>query len=418
MQEQARRAARAVDGAGQWDRLARLGAIGAIPGGGVCRLALTAEDMAARRLMLEWAAELDLEPATDAFGNLFLRLPGTRPEAPPVVSGSHLDTQPHGGRFDGAYGVVAALEAVRAMRKAGLTPRRPVDVVAWTNEEGSRFPPGTMGSMVFTGLTDLAHAAAIVDRDGVALGDALPAFLAATPDLPLRPFGTPMAAYVEAHIEQGPVLEAADEQVGVVTGIQGSRWFQVSVRGEDAHAGTTPPALRRDALRQACSMVDALHQVFDNGDDRVRFTVGRFDVDPGSPNTIAGGVDFTIDFRHPESAVIHALSVRVAPTCQGHAGPCGVSVRELRDVPPVSFDLDVIRLIDDMAAGLGYRYRRMNSGAGHDAEHLAHVCPTGMVFVPCRGGRSHTVTEDARPEDLAAGTAVLAASLTALSEAS
>ena len=251
-------AADLVDQGRLWQRHVEMARIGAIPGNGVNRQALSAEDIAARRLLLSWAEPLGFSIGADAIGNLFIRRAGREPEAAPIMTGSHMDSQPQGGRFDGIYGVLAALEALEALEQAGIETARPIDLVAWTNEEGGRFAPGAMGSMVFTGVRRLADCLEIRDPAGIALRDALAATLAATPQAAERPFNFPVASYVEAHIEQGPRLEESGNTIGVVTGIQGSRWFNVEVIGEAAHAGTTPLAHRRDAVQEALLMVQGI----------------------------------------------------------------------------------------------------------------------------------------------------------------
>ncbi|HET8728034.1 MAG TPA: Zn-dependent hydrolase [Alphaproteobacteria bacterium] len=410
----ARAAAERVDERRLWDRHMAMAQHGARPDGGVNRQAFSAEDAAARRLLADWAAELGLEVHIDPVTNLFLRLPGTDPEAAPVVTGSHLDSQPMGGKFDGAFGVLAGLEAVEAISKAGVRTRRPIEIVAWVNEEGSRFQPGMTGSAAFTGVESPERATSWQDGEGVTIADTLPAMRAATPEAKTRPLGFPIAAYVEAHIEQGPRLEAAGLPVGIVTGIQGIRWFTVEIEGEAAHAGTTPKAARRDALAAAVRMVAALERLMADPDDVVRFTVGRFEVRPGSPNTVPDRALFTIDFRHPDATVLARLGDSVAQVCREEAGPCGVTVTETQHTRPVRFPDAMTAVLRDAAEALGIGHMDLPSGAGHDAKHVAGVCPSAMLFVPCRKGISHNPAEHAEPADLAAGTRALAHALVEL----
>ncbi|MFT4987912.1 MAG: N-carbamoyl-L-amino-acid hydrolase, partial [Acidimicrobiales bacterium] len=260
-------AAQRVDEQRLWSRHMELAAIGATPKGGVNRQALTAEEIDARRLLVTWAIELGLQVFTDDIGNLFLRLEGTEPELAPVLTGSHIDTQPTGGKFDGAYGVLAGIEAVQAIIEADVRTRRAIEVVAWLNEEGSRFAPGMMGSEAFAKLRDLEVMLDVEDRDGVSVRQVLPGALAATPDAIHRPVGFPVAAFVESHIEQGPELERLEKTIGVVTGIQGVRRIRVGVTGEEAHAGTTQRASRRDALEESSRMVAALYRDLYINDD-------------------------------------------------------------------------------------------------------------------------------------------------------
>ena len=410
-QAQALAAAAAVDEARLWTRQMAMAEIGATAKGGVNRAALSDEDRAARRLMVEWAGERGFEVATDGIANLYIRRPGRQADAAPVVTGSHLDSQPRGGKFDGAYGVVGGFEALEAIAQAGVETERPIDLVAWTNEEGGRYQPGAMGSAVFAGVLGLEDQLGTVDRDGVTLEDALAETLASTPGLPRRPFGHPFAAYVEAHIEQGPRLESAGTTIGAVTGIQGLYWFTVEVSGEEAHAGTTPLRGRRDALKAAVAMVHALEGLMADETDTVRFTVGRFDCHPGSPATVPSRVLFTIDFRHPDSAVIARIRPEIEPVCRANARGCAVSIRPTIDNAPLAFDPAVIDMVERYAASLGHSVMRMPSGAGHDAGHINHLCPTGMIFVPCERGLSHNEAENATPADLAAGARTLAACL-------
>ena len=391
-----------------WQRHMEIAAIGATGRGGVNRQALTAEDGQARRLVLEWASHRGFTASVDGIGNLFVRRGGTQPTADPVVAGSHLDTQPTGGNFDGIFGVLAALEVMEAASDAGVATRRPVELVVWTNEEGARFQPATMGSAVYAGALELETVLATRGSDGVTVERALAETLEAAPVAERRDFRSPMAAYVEAHIEQGPVLESTGNTIGVVTGIQGLRWFQVEVGGEEAHAGTTPRRNRRDALAAAVAMVSKLQALMFDEADKVRFTVGRFEVAPNSPNTIPGQVIFTIDFRHPDQDVLARLGDRVEPVCRAEAKDCDVKVVETMFAPPIEFDPAVRDLIRSAARRQGLPHMDLTSGATHDAKFMAGLCPSGMIFVPCEGGVSHNEAENASPADLAAGTRILA----------
>jgi beta-ureidopropionase / N-carbamoyl-L-amino-acid hydrolase len=409
---------RHVDAARLWRRHMEMAEIGALSRGGVNRPALSALDADARRRLVAWGRSLGLEPFQDGMGNLFLRRAGTDDHASPVLTGSHLDTQPTGGKFDGTFGVLAGLEALEAMTAAGRVTRRPIVLVSWTNEEGARFQPGCAGSAAFIGHAPLDRLLSAVDRAGVSVRTALADVLASQPDLPTIASGFPVHAYVEAHIEQGPRLEREGRTVGVVTGIQGARWFAVEIGGEEAHAGTTPMAVRRDALWGAVNMVRALRELMHDPADVVRFNVGRFEVGPGSPNTVPGRVFFTIDFRHPDAATLVRLGDAIETVCHRAAEACGVSVSvvETSNTPPVDFDPAVVARIAAAADRLGIPSLVMPSGAGHDARHLAAVCPTGMIFVPCEKGVSHNEAENATPADLAAGTMVLADVLAELAD--
>jgi N-carbamoyl-L-amino-acid hydrolase len=347
----------------------------------------------------------------DAIGNLFVRRPGSDAHAPPVLSGSHMDTQPRGGRFDGIYGVLAALEALEAIDEAGVETRRAIEVVAWSNEEGGRFAPCTMGSAVYTGAKSLEEVACTVDNDGVLLKDALAETLAAMPDARKRALNSPAAAYVEAHIEQGPMLELANKTIGVVTGIQGLRWFNVEVFGETAHAGTTPLRIRKDAVRSSMSVIQALAERAKDPQDIVRFTVGRMLVTPNSTNSVASHVLFSVDLRHPDLATVQKLGESVDSIASATAAPCSVKVTPTLHDDPCTFDAGVIQAIENAAERLGLGHMRLSSGASHDAMYMSRVCPTAMIFVPCENGVSHNEAEYAKSDDLAAGARVLTAVL-------
>ena len=387
---------------------------GATASGGVDRQALSTAEIGARRQLIEWARPLGLTVATDPAGNFFLRLEGTLPGAPVVLTGSHLDSQPTGGKFDGAYGVLAGLAAVEAIRAAQIRLSRPVEIVAWMNEEGSRFAPGMMGSRVFSGASPLEEILAVSDERGFTVGHELEAMKAAFPDVPLRPLRREVAAYVEAHIEQGPVLERERIGIGVVTGIQGKCTYRVTVRGESAHAGTSRRHERKDALLAATAMVQGLAAALHDAEDVVKFTVGRFDVTPNAPSVVAERVVFTIDLRHPDSAVLRALGDRIAGVCAASAGSCAVELTALSAAMSSEFPEAMRDLIRASANDLGLRSLDLCSAAGHDARYLNEICPTGMIFVPCAGGISHNEAESATADDLAAGTRVLALTLVRL----
>jgi beta-ureidopropionase / N-carbamoyl-L-amino-acid hydrolase len=411
MREATQDAVARVDKDRLWRRHLEMAQIGAIPGNGVNRAAFSKEDIAARKRLIHWARARGFSVSVDGIGNLFVRRQGLEADAPPVMTGSHMDSQPRGGRFDGIFGVLAGLEALEAIDAAGAKTRRAIELVAWSNEEGGRFAPCTMGSGVFTGARPLADCLDVKDNEGVALRGALHDTLAATPDAAPHAFATPVAAYVEAHIEQGPRLEMESKTIGVVTGIQGLRWFNVEVFGETAHAGTTPLNVRRDALREAIAIVAALHELVHDVDDALRFTVGRMLVTPNSPNSIASHVLFSVDLRHPDPATIRRLGDGVERAVRGAAKRCEVKVTPTLSDDPCVFDPGVVDAIEHAANALGIGNMRMPSGASHDAMYLARVCPTGMIFVPCERGVSHNEAENAKPEDLAAGARVLTATL-------
>ena len=417
MTTDAGRVAAAIDADRLWRHHLAIAEIGATGRGGVDRQALTPDDAAARCRVIAWAAERGFATAVDDIGNLFIRRAGQDGDAAPIVAGSHLDSQPTGGNYDGVYGVLAALEALMAADDAGVATKRPLEAVVWTNEEGSRFQPATMGSAAFVGALPLADVLAATDSQGVAVAAALEATLQAMGVAAKRPFGFAMDGYLEAHIEQGPRLEATGRQLGVVTGIQGLRWFEVAVSGMEGHAGTTPAANRRDAFAAAVDIAQALRAEMADPTDTVRFTIGRFEVSPNSPNTIPGRVLFTVDLRHPGADVLASLGDAVARVCRDHAGPCDVTVRETIRSAPTDFDPGIQMLIRQVARRQGVSHMDIVSGATHDAKFMADHCPSGMIFVPCAGGISHNEAERAEPADLAAGARVLAEAMIVLANA-
>jgi N-carbamoyl-L-amino-acid hydrolase len=388
-----------------WASLMELARIGATPGGGVGRIALTELDKQARDLFVTWCETSGCTVRVDRMGNIFARRPGSDPALAPVMTGSHLDTQPLGGKFDGIYGVLAGLEAVRAMNDAGVSTRAPIDVVVWTDEEGVRFP-GMLASGVFSGVYALEEALVRTDSNGVTMAAALESIGYAGTE----PVGVePPQAFFEAHIEQGPVLEAEHKSVGVVLGAQGQRCFHVTVTGEEGHAGTLPMALRRDALLGAARMIEALNAIAFKHDPHPVITVGSISVRPNSPNTIPGQVQFSIDSRHPDNTVLATVERQMRDACAAIAAESRLEFAcdLVSERASVHFDESCIRSIREAAERLSISNRDIYSGAGHDACNLALSVPTGMIFVPCERGISHNELENARPEDLADGCSVL-----------
>ncbi len=386
-----------------WNSLMRLAAIGATEKGGVRRLALTDLDRQGRDLVTGWLRDAGCTISVDGIGNVFALRPGRR-DAPPVAVGSHIDTQPSGGKFDGNYGVLAGLEVLRTLEDAGIVTERPLTVAIWTNEEGTRFTPVMMGSGVYAGAFTLEHCLAQRDLDGVSVGDALAAIGydgRATPPA--------FAAYFEPHIEQGPVLEREGIVVGAVEGALGQRWFDAVVTGQDAHAGPTPIEMRRDALLAAAELVLEVRRIAQAHPDYARGTVGQMRVSPNSRNVIPGRVDFTVDFRNARAETLDAMCADLQRSAADVARRHGVDVAltEVVHFPPCAFDPVLVGSIERLAAELGHSVRRLASGAGHDAVYVARTCPTAMIFVPCDGGISHNEIENARPEHLAAGADVL-----------
>jgi N-carbamoyl-L-amino-acid hydrolase len=387
-----------------WASLMELARIGATPKGGVRRLTLTEEDRRARELFARWSREAGLAVEVDGVGNVFARRAGADPAAAPVAMGSHLDSQPSGGKFDGAYGVMAGLEVLRTLNDAGVRTRAPLEVVSWTNEEGSRFTPVMMGSGVFAGVFTLEHVRAQRDLEGVSVAEALERIGGAGNAKPHR-----LGAYFEAHIEQGPVLENEKKTIGVVQGALGQRWYDVTVVGQDAHAGPTPMELRRDALLGASRVVQEVNRIAREHPDYARGTVGFMQVKPNSRNVIPGEVRTTVDFRNAKAATLDAMCEALKRACKAIERECRVSI-ELREntyFKPCEFDPALVASVREAVAALGHSHMDIVSGAGHDAVYVARVAPTAMIFVPCEGGISHNEIESATPADLAAGCNVL-----------
>jgi N-carbamoyl-L-amino-acid hydrolase len=324
-----------------------------------------------------------------------------------VLSGSHLDTQPTGGKFDGVYGVLAGLEVVRTLNDLGYETEAPVEIVVWTNEEGSRFSPPMVGSGVFAGVFDLKYGLERPDNiTGVTMGAELDRIGFAGPE-PVG--GRAVGAYFEAHIEQGPILEDQRKPIGVVTGAQGQRWYEITVIGQEAHAGPTPMPKRRDALVGAARMIDAVNRIGLAHPPYACATVGFAQVSPNSRNTIPGRVFFTVDFRHPDNDTLTVMDRELRAACTEIAGAGGLELdlKEFWYFPPTPFDKACVESVRGATEALGYPHMDIISGAGHDAVYMARVAPTAMIFVPCVGGISHNEIEDAKPEDLAMGCAVL-----------
>ncbi|WP_395067964.1 Zn-dependent hydrolase [Paraburkholderia silvatlantica] len=395
-----------TNGARLWGSLMRLAEIGATEKGGVCRLALTPLDRAGRDLVVAWAKALGCTVRVDAIGNIFARRAGERADLPPVMTGSHIDTQPTGGKFDGNYGVLAGLEVLRTLEEAGVRTLAPLEVAVWTNEEGSRFVPVMMGSGVFAGAFTLEHALAQRDRDGVSVSQALEN-IGYAGERPFEPHR--VGAYFEAHIEQGPVLEAHAKTIGVVQGALGQRWYDVTVHGMEAHAGPTPMDSRRDALLAAAGLIQEVNRIALAHAPHGRGTVGWLDVHPNSRNVIPGRVTLTVDLRAADDAALLAMDAQLRAACSAAAQQADVNidVEQVVYFPPQPFDPALVEAVRAGAQTLGFPAMDVVSGAGHDAVYLARVAPTAMIFVPCKDGISHNEIEDARPEHLEAGCNVL-----------
>ena len=387
------------------DRIQQLGSVGATPDGGVCRIALTDADRAGRDLVHQWMREIGLEIFVDQIGNIFGRHPAGN-DSPAVMIGSHIDTVATGGKYDGNLGVLAGLELAQTLIERKVEMMRPLVVAVFTNEEGVRYPPDMMGSLVFAGGLPLNTALEAIGIDGTRLGTEL-ARIGYRGTLPIG--AIPVHSYVELHIEQGPVLEAEQTIIGAVDLVQGISWTECTIRGQSNHAGTTPMRLRRDAGWAACNIANFVHQLAtDIGGSQVG-TVGRIGLTPNLINVIARQAVFTVDLRNTDDAKLAKAEQRFEAYAHQVVSGEGMELETKRLVrlPPVSFDSRIVTLVERAATSLGYSVKRMPSGAGHDAQMLAPRCPAGMIFIPSVGGISHNVREFSKPEHVTAGLSVL-----------
>jgi beta-ureidopropionase / N-carbamoyl-L-amino-acid hydrolase len=395
-----------VNGQRLMDSILEMAKIGATPKGGCNRQTLTDLDREGRDLFRRWCEAAGLTVAVDEMGNMFARRPGRRDDLPPVVLGSHLDTQPMGGKYDGVLGVLAGLEVVRTLNDAGFETDRPIIVANWTNEEGARFAPAMLSSGVFAGAFTSDYAYARTDREGKTFGAELER-IGYKGELPCA--RQDWTCHLELHIEQGPILEAENKVIGVVTGAQGMRWYDVTLTGTASHAGSTPMPRRKDALVAAAKVVARLDEIARAHAPHGVATVGVIDAKPASRNIVPGEVSFTVDLRHPEPGALEAmgneLRAALAAGCErdGLTHEC----QEIWHFPPVEFAESCIRAVREAAEEGGYSHRDMVSGAGHDSCYTARVVPTSMIFIPCRDGLSHNEEEHAEPEHIEAGCNVL-----------
>lgn len=395
-----------IDGKRLWDTLTEFSAIGATPKGGVRRLALSDTDRRGRALFRAECEKLGLAVRVDEIGNMFARKPGRDASRLPVLVGSHLDSQPSGGKFDGALGVLAGLEIMRTLSDLGITTEAPIELINWTDEEGARFGHSLMGSGVWAGVYDRDAMFALRDLDGVSVGEALD-LIEARGSEPVTPFAAD--AYFELHIEQGPILERERKEIGIVTGAQAQVWYNVVVTGQDSHAGTTPPSARRDALVCAARIIDLVDRMMRARGDNGRGTVGRLVVLPNSSNVIPGEVRFSVEFRHPDAAEIDRLDAQFPREAGFIARDCGVEIEitQLFKIPAQPFDAGCVDLVRQASDRLGFSSREIVSGAAHDAVYVARHIPTAMIFTPCKDGLSHNEAESIEPGEAAAGCQVL-----------
>jgi len=395
-----------IDGRRLWDSLMEMAQIGATPKGGVRRLTLTEVDRAGRDRFSALCEQAGLKVRVDAIGNMFARREGRDPTRLPVLFGSHLDSQPSGGKFDGALGVMAGLELMRSLNDLGIVTEAPVELVNWTDEEGSRFGHSLMGSGVWSGVVPIEHAYGFTDLEGVTVGAAIDAIGYRGPE---KAEAFPADAYFELHIEQGPILERNSEQIGIVTGAQAMVWYDAVATGQDSHAGTTPPSARRDALVCAARVIDLVDRMMRARGEDGRGTVGQLLVSPNSRNVIPGEVRFSVEFRHPSDAEIDRLDAQFPREAGFIARDCGVKldIERVFKNPAQPFDPGCVALVEQAAERLGYKSRKIVSGAGHDAVYVARRIPTAMIFTPCKDGLSHNEAESIEPGEAEAGCQVL-----------
>lgn len=397
---------RGIDAARLWDSLMDMARFGATPKGGVRRLTLTDIDRQGRDHFRAQCEAAGLTVRVDEIGNMFARRPGSDPARLPVLMGSHLDSQPSGGKFDGALGVIAGLEVIRSLNEQGIATVAPIELVNWTDEEGSRFGHSLMGSGVWAGVYTRDKAFALADTEGVTVQQALDGIGYRGPE-PARPF--PADAYFELHIEQGPILEREGRQIGIVTGAQAQVWYDAVAIGQDSHAGTTPPSARRDALVCAARVIDLVDRMMRARGEDGRGTVGQLMVAPNSRNVVPGEVRFSVEFRHPDGAEVERIATEFPAAAAAIAAEAGVKwdLTELFRIPPQPFDPACVDLVRQAATRLGLSAREIVSGAGHDAVYVARHVPTAMIFTPCKDGLSHNEAESIKPEEAAAGAQVL-----------
>ena len=402
-----------INGDRLWDSIMEMGRHGELPNGGCCRLALTREDQMGRDLFVKWAIDAGCAVSVDEVGNVYARRHGQGHDLPTVATGSHLDTQPHGGKFDGVYGVLAGLEVIRSLNDNNIKTQKPIDVIVWTNEEAARFPPPLTGSQVFAGKLKTEDVHRTLAKDGAMVKDELINIGYYGSEIP---GSRKLYSFIEAHIEQGPLLENEAKTIGVVDCVQGAFAAEVTLSGEDGHAGTVQLNMRRDACLGAAEMIVFLNRLAMDTDALVKMTVGTFKISPNSMSTIPGQAYFTIDCRHPDWAILRSLQTEVERGLGeiAHNRALGFEFRILLEKQPVRFDQDIVSVIEKATKNLAYPYKRMLSGAGHDAMNIAELAPTAMIFIPCKNGISHSEAESASASDAAAGANVLLHAITEL----
>ena len=395
-----------INGERLWDRLMEMAKIGATPKGGVCRVTLTDEDKIGRDLFIKWCEEANCTVEIDQMGNIFARRAGKNNELPPVMIGSHLDSQPTGGKYDGVYGVLAGFEIIETLNDLNILTEAPIEVVSWTNEEGARFAPAMVSSGVFADVFSLEYAYSREDKEGKKLGDELERIGYKGS---LLVGNRPYSATLEIHIEQGPILEIEEKQVGIVTGVQGIRWYDLIVTGKETHAGPSPMNYRADPVKGVIPILQKLYGLADKYAPDARVTVGYLDASPGVKNTVPGTLTVSVDLRHPDDAVLSKMDSDFKSMIkeENEISKVDFEIKEIWYSPPVVFDSNCIQAVRNAVNKLEIPAKEMVSGAGHDAVYISKVAPTSMIFIPCKDGLSHNELESAKKEDVIAGANVL-----------
>lgn len=390
-----------------WGRIMEMAAIGGTDDGGVCRVTLTKEDKSGRELFIKWCKEIGCTIRVDAIGNIFARYDkGANDHTKAILIGSHLDSQPTGGKFDGVMGVLSALELCQTLNDHDVSIRYPIEIVSWTNEEGARFNPAMMGSAVFSNEMTLEAAYQEKDKEGISVKEALNGINSCGPDEVTK---DEFLASLELHIEQGPVLENTEKTIGVVTGVQGIRWYDITIKGQECHAGPTPMSYRNDPVQQIPHLLNSLYQMCDEFGEDAKVTIGYLDCAPGVRNTVPGEVVVSVDLRHPNEQVLTQMHIRIEEIVktQQSENQGGLSIKSIWHSPVVDFDHRCVEAVLSAVEELEVSHSKIVSGAGHDSVNISKVIPTSMVFIPCKDGLSHNPAESAKKEHVAAGTDVL-----------
>ncbi len=395
-----------VNGERLWDRLMGIAQIGATKKGGVCRVTLTEEDKQGRDLFIKWCKEANCSIRIDAIGNIFARRSGTDPKAKSILLGSHLDSQPTGGKYDGVYGVLAALEVIESLNDLNIDTKASIEIASWTNEEGARFAPAMIGSGVFAGTFTLDYAYNQVDKKGVKLEEALDQIQYIGIDK-ISP--TEFSASLEVHIEQGPILEAEEKTIGIVTGVQGIRWYDLIVSGQETHAGPSPMKFRRDPVKHSLNILQMLYHMTDTFGEDAKITIGYLDASPGVRNTVPGQLTISVDIRHPNEETLTEMHDSLLQVVEEYGSEEGfiTKLKEIWHSPAVAFDQKCIEAVRIATKTFDFPAKEMVSGAGHDSVYVSKVIPTSMIFIPCKDGLSHNELESAKKEEVIAGANVL-----------